>query len=78
MFFFNIAIECQGKQHFEPIDFFGGEENFLKQKERDKEKLEECKQHGIKMIYYVADEKYFGTYENEIHCPEELISMLNN
>ena len=27
---FNIAIEYQGKQHFEPIDYFGGEEAFKK------------------------------------------------
>ena len=30
----NVAIEYQGKQHFEPVDFFGGQEAFEKQKIR--------------------------------------------
>ena len=31
----NIAIEYQGKQHFEPVEFFGGEEGYKKTVERD-------------------------------------------
>ena len=47
----NIAIEYQGKQHFEPIDFFGGQEGFEKLKIRDAEKLKLSKSNGIKLIY---------------------------
>jgi hypothetical protein len=32
---FKIGVEYQGKQHFEPIEFFGGEESFFKNQERD-------------------------------------------
>ena len=46
-----IAIEYQGKQHFEPVDYFGGKENFLKQKERDELKAKRGKEHGVKLIY---------------------------
>ena len=46
-----IAIEYQGKQHFEPVDYFGGEENFLKQKERDELKAKRSAEHGVKLIY---------------------------
>ena len=46
-----IAIEYQGKQHFEPVDYFGGEENFLKQKERDELKAKRSAAHGVKLIY---------------------------
>ena len=46
-----IAIEYQGKQHFEPVDFFGGIEHFEKQKERDALKAERSKENGIKLIY---------------------------
>ena len=35
-----VAIEYQGKQHFEPVEYFGGVENFHKQQERDKLKAE--------------------------------------
>lgn len=47
----NIAIEYQGKQHFEPIEFFGGKEAYEKNIERDKEKYDLSIQHGIKLIY---------------------------
>ena len=37
---FNIGVEYQGEQHHKPIDFFGGEEVFIKNQERDKRKRE--------------------------------------
>lgn len=46
-----VAIEYQGKQHFEPVDYFGGKENFEKQQERDKLKAERSRDNGIKLIY---------------------------
>lgn len=47
----NIAIEYQGKQHFEPIEYFGGKEHYEKQQERDKLKLELSNRNGIKLVY---------------------------
>ncbi|MCX6809580.1 MAG: hypothetical protein NTZ65_02430 [Candidatus Berkelbacteria bacterium] len=47
----NIAIEYQGKQHSEPVDFFGGEEAHLKTLERDKKKKELCDQNNIELNY---------------------------
>ncbi len=49
---FNIAIECQGKQHFGWNGFFGGEDEFKKQIERDNKKAKLCSEHGIRLIYY--------------------------
>lgn len=46
-----IAVEYQGEQHDRPIDFFGGEEAYKKNVERDRKKLELCKRHGIRVIY---------------------------
>ena len=46
----NIAIEYQGRQHFEPIEYFGGEESFLRQKERDEIKVKLSKENKIKLI----------------------------
>lgn len=46
-----VAIEYQGKQHFEPVDYFGGADNFKKQQERDKLKAERSKKNGVKLIY---------------------------
>ena len=45
-----ILIEYQGIQHFQPITFFGGEQRFLKQNERDNKKRLYCKEHNIKLI----------------------------
>lgn len=45
------AIEYQGKQHFEPIEYFGGKEHYEKQVERDKYKQRISKENGVKLIY---------------------------
>lgn len=47
----NIAIEYQGRQHFEPVDFFGGQESFEKTIVRDKLKKELSEKNNIKLIY---------------------------
>lgn len=47
----NIAIEYQGKQHFEAVEYFGGEKNFLKQIYRDKLKKKLSIENDIKLIY---------------------------
>ena len=46
-----VAIEYQGKQHFEPVEYFGGEENHKKQKQRDQLKAELSKENGVKLVY---------------------------
>ena len=46
-----VAIEYQGKQHFEPVEIFGGKENFEKQKERDVLKKKLSDENGIKLVY---------------------------
>ncbi len=60
----NIAIECQGEQHFKPIDFAGkGEEwatqAFEKNKKRDDLKLKKCLDNNIEMIYVIDNDEYF-------------------
>lgn len=49
---YNVAIECQGEQHYRPIKWFGGDVSFAKQQERDNKKLQLCKQQDIKLFYY--------------------------
>ena len=45
-----ICVEFQGKQHYEPIAFFGGEEAFENQKKRDKIKKDYCLNNNIELI----------------------------
>lgn len=49
---YGVVIECQGIQHFEAVDFFGGEEGFERTQLRDKTKKHLCEKHGLKMLYY--------------------------
>ena len=49
---YNIAIECQGLQHFKPIDFFGEKDSLEQTKKRDSIKKHLCEQRGIKMLYF--------------------------
>lgn len=49
---FNIAIECQGLQHFRPIELFNGKEGFEKIQKRDIIKKNLCEKNGIKILYY--------------------------
>ncbi len=52
----NIGIEYQGAQHYEPIEFFGGQEAFERNVERDKRKKQLCEKHNCILIY--ADKGY--------------------
>lgn len=54
---YNVAIECQGGQHYKPIDFFGGVEEFNERVKRDKLKYILCGENGVKLFYY-AHSKY--------------------
>ena len=59
---YNIAIECQGIQHYEAIDFAGkGKEwankLFENTKKRDNIKLSKIKENGIKMLYINEENK---------------------
>lgn len=50
------AIEYQGRQHSEAIDFFGGEEGLKNNARRDERKRQLCKRSGVKLLYWRYDE----------------------
>nr|MCR4949716.1 hypothetical protein [Solobacterium sp.] len=49
------AIEYQGKQHYEPVEFFGGKEGWRRNQERDARKRRRCKARGIRVIDWAHD-----------------------
>ena len=51
----NIAIEYQGIQHHEPVEYFGGEEGFKETQKRDKKKKRLCELNNCKLIYANPD-----------------------
>lgn len=46
---YNLAIECQGEQHFSDVVIYDSKENNI---ERDYTKYEKCKNNSITMLYY--------------------------
>ena len=71
----NIAIECQGIQHFEPIDIFGGEEKFKYRIENDNRKRKLCEENGVKLLYYsnLGIEYPYFVFENKEKLLKEII-----
>ena len=73
----NIAIECQGLQHFISVDYFGGNEGLLKRSALDDNKKKFCEENGIKIIYYANYDNFTFPY-NVITDKKEIISILKN
>jgi hypothetical protein len=46
----SVAVEFHGEQHDRPIEFFGGQEAFEKNKERDQRKRRLCRKNGVFLI----------------------------
>lgn len=51
----NVALEYQGSQHLEPVDYFGGESAFKRQQKRDARKKRLCAKNDCTLIYVYQD-----------------------
>lgn len=74
---YNIAIECQGLQHFKSIDFFNGEDGLKKTIDRDITKMEKCKNHGIKILYYTNIKRKDYPYDIILENKELIDKIIN-
>ena len=52
----SVAFEYQGRQHFEPVDYFGGEESFKYIQELDNRKKKICRKNKVKLIEWNYNE----------------------
>jgi hypothetical protein len=59
----NIAIEYNGKKHYEPVTYFGGKDGYLKTVERDKMKKKKCIKNGCIMIEVKYDDNLHNAVE---------------
>lgn len=69
----NVLLELNGLQHYEPVDWFGGEQTLMKQQHNDACKEEYARCHGYRYVvidtnrmsksklYQVLDDALFGT-----------------
>ena len=62
---YNVGIECQGLQHFESVDYFGGDKGFKNTLERDKRKKSLCEEYGIKLLYF-GNVPNYNTFLGEV------------
>lgn len=53
---YDCYIEYQGIQHYEPVDYFGGQKSFNKQQEYDKNKIKWIKKNNKKMLIIRYDD----------------------
>ena len=64
-----VLVEYDGKQHFEPIEFFGGAEGFELRKRHDEIKDKYCQDNNIQLIripYTMDDESIIKTLDQII------------
>lgn len=77
---YNVAIECQGRQHFISDDYFGGEKEFKIILERDLRKYTLCKENNVKLFYYTSSNcmKYknkFSYYMDNLY--DDIVHIIN-
>ena len=80
---YNIAIECQGEQHYRDFIFFGNKSSLESTKERDEVKYKLCTENGIKILYLsnsmtILNISNIYTKGNTFTSIENLIKSIKN
>ena len=71
-----IAIECQGTQHFQKHTFFHkSEKDFLKQIDRDIKKSNICEENSIKLIYVINDDIEINNLIPKIYNENNIVQI---
>lgn len=80
---FKIGIEHQGRQHFISVDYFGAEENFLNNCERDLRKFNNARANGVEILYFaykdtkfIPEDYFTKVYTNEQEFITELKRLI--
>jgi len=77
---YNIAIECQGEQHYFPVSFGCLSESAVRERFKniikyDKRKKEGCKKNGIKLLYFTTENL---KKDNEFIDLKDLLNEIKN
>ena len=72
---YNIAVECQGEQHFKSIDYFGGLNEYKQTVDRDNLKKKLCEENGVRLLYFsnLGIEYPYQVFEDK----DELLKEIN-
>lgn len=68
----HIAIECQGKQHFESVNLWGGNDGLQHRQELDLLKRNKCEKNGVLLLYF-SDKKYDDNIITDINVLLKII-----
>lgn len=63
-------IEYQGKQHYQPVEVFGGRDRFNRQKRYDARKIDYCRKRNIRLVIIPFEDEAKIDYDyivNEIY-----------
>lgn len=80
----NVAIECQGLQHFQPVDFGDKNINIKEAFEstiyRDNKKKQLCDEHNIKLLYFskLGINYPYQVYEDKQELLKEILNENQN
>lgn len=70
----NLFIEYNGRQHYMPVEFFGGESAFIKQSIRDEELRNYCRRKNINLLEIPYSAKLTDSYLSKV-IYQKLISF---
>jgi hypothetical protein len=73
----NICIEFNGRQHYEPVEFFGGIDKFNQQIINDKIKKEYCYNNNIPLIIIKYNENVNDTLEEKFTYANQWLPLTN-
>lgn len=59
----DFFIECQGRQHYEPVGKYGGKKGFYQQQFNDNKKRRYCAMHGIPLVEIPYTDEGTITYD---------------
>jgi len=65
-FYYNTCIEYNGRQHYEPIKYFGGEEILFEQLIKDEIKRKYCENNNIILLVIKHNEKIIGKLDSSL------------
>ena len=75
---YNIAIECQGIQHFDAVKNWGGNKKLVHQRELDKNKKLLCEEHNIKLLYFTHEDHDSFLDKHLIKSTNELLKEIKS
>lgn len=70
---YDILIEYNGKQHYEPVDYFGGQKRFESQVKRDNIKRDYCQRKDI----FLFEIPYYSNLNEELIKLYKIITIKN-